>query len=142
MNGLHNKNTELHNNSDKNSEKVTSIQDQKADEIDLHFPMYDDDSLIKCVICNRYCDNSGLCDEHKYDEQKADEIDAILPYMPCHNADRERIKQAILALKERWEREARINELQLADKKYFQPMKKVSWVDYFINRIAQLGGKE
>jgi hypothetical protein len=25
---------------------------------------------IRCVVCNVYCDESGLCDKHKYDEQR------------------------------------------------------------------------
>jgi hypothetical protein len=24
----------------------------------------------RCVVCNAYCDQSGLCDKHKYDEQR------------------------------------------------------------------------
>ena len=27
------------------------------------------DEPVRCVICSSFCDESGLCDDHKYDEQ-------------------------------------------------------------------------
>ena len=115
MNGLHNKNTELHNNSGEKGEKVTSIQDQKADEID---------EIL-----------SDLEDYHRGYAK------GIMP----HEA-----KQQLLALKERWEREARIDESRLQHKKYddgdgcafCEGDAYSAEHDAIIIRIAQLGGKE
>ena len=114
-----------------------SIQDQKV--------IVDELGIKHFLTSNGY--NPPLVMPSKQD-QKADEIDEILSDLEDYHRGYAKgimpheAKVQLLALKERWEREARINELQLADKKYFQPIKKVSWVDYFINRIAQLGGKE
>jgi len=79
-------------------------------------------------------------------DQKADEIDELLENYAIRvgatmwRDDMAKAKQAILALKERWTREARIDELDKVNYKYF--LRGSSWVEYFNNRIAQLGGKE
>jgi len=84
-------------------------------------------------------------------DQKADEIDEVLStarvfehswfgHDKMITKHRSELKQQLLALKERWTREARIDELDKVNYKYF--LRGSSWVKYFNNRIAQLGGKE
>lgn len=51
----------------------------------------------RCVVCSTYCDSSGLCDAHKYDEQlkgqtETDEQDAILKQMIAQAATNARDK--------------------------------------------------
>ena len=90
---LHNKKPELHNNSGENSEKVTSIQDQKADEI-----KNSDGNESKSECCNPII-------------TEADEIDAIwykTQDFYSYRMDKEMFNAELLALKERWEREARM----------------------------------
>jgi len=122
MNGLHNKNTELHNNSDKNSEKVTSIQDQKADEI-----KNSDGNESKSECCNPII-------------TEADEIDALwykTQDFYSYRMDKEMFNTELLALKERWEREARIDELE-----GFCGHSNEIPETVIKARIAQLGGKD
>lgn len=32
-------------------------------------PLLMSDEIIRCVTCNVACDSSGLCNDHRYDEQ-------------------------------------------------------------------------
>lgn len=37
---------------------------------------------VRCVICHVPCDASGLCDDHKYDDQPKPHVHKVIESMP------------------------------------------------------------